>query len=403
MILKTFNKLLLGTFFYLAIVLTACDNVENITPPSQYPITSYSSIFEGFWNGVNNNYVFWSIDTVDWDKMYTRYQPKFAKLSVNDPYADQQAVKYFEEMTSNLIDSHFNLSFYYSGNQFSPAEHRKAKLLKEYPDSLGVLLPPGFFTQSIYSILDSTTAMAGVDTLSDGYPMAAVTGTFLGEVLYFYCNSFSFSDTISTQNTLPVLNKFLQNINIAETNPSYKGIIIDVRNNRGGSVDHLSTILGQMLQKPLKIGETRTKVGNGRLDYSPWMPAKINPPSGSLNYTKPLIVIADHFSVSLAEVFAMTAKAMPNGLFIGETTWGANGPLTTNSETNGGQFTVGELTSQQKPYMDVYTSSAQFRYLNGESYEGKGVPPDVWVPITLKDLNNGVDAPLFTALKRLLN
>jgi hypothetical protein len=38
---------------------------------------SYTEVFEAFWNGMNTNYVFWDIETVNWDNMYKTYKTAF--------------------------------------------------------------------------------------------------------------------------------------------------------------------------------------------------------------------------------------------------------------------------------------------------------------------------------------
>src|SRR5688572_17873906 len=66
---------------------------ERVT---SYNGKSYTEIFEAFWNGMNTNYVFWDIETVDWDNMYKTYKPRFEHLDQlkNDPQAAQKAVQY---------------------------------------------------------------------------------------------------------------------------------------------------------------------------------------------------------------------------------------------------------------------------------------------------------------------
>jgi len=146
-----------------------------------------------------------------------------------------------------------------------------------------------------------------------------------------------------------------------------------------------------MVGSPLTFGYTRYKNGNGRLDHTPWAPAIITPQPGAQALNIPVVALADAWSVSLAELTTMAIHTMPNGKFIGETTWGANGPLTTTSQPfNGGRFTAAN-------FVDVYTSASEFKYLNGNIYEGKGFPPDIAVPYNEADLIQGRDAALEAA------
>ncbi|MFX8573819.1 S41 family peptidase, partial [Acinetobacter baumannii] len=89
---------------------------------------------------------------------------------------------------------------------------------------------------------------------------------------------------------------------------------------------------------PLSFGFTRYKNGVNPFDYTSWINASIQPVEKNGIFSLPIIVLADNYSISLAEATTMAIKAMPNSTFIGETTWGATGPITSNQLYNDGQF-----------------------------------------------------------------
>src|ERR1700753_3457913 len=114
--------LFLGCF----LLLTGCRKTITSAPtPTSYPADNYQDIFQAFWNGMNTNYVFWGIDTTNWDNMYTVYKPLFDQLTVFDSAHEAKAEQYMQQMTQGLIDSHYTLEFEATGNAFSPAEFRK--------------------------------------------------------------------------------------------------------------------------------------------------------------------------------------------------------------------------------------------------------------------------------------
>ena len=80
---------------------------------TSYKGRSYSEVFEAFWNGMNTNYVFWDIETVNWDNMYKTYKPRFEYLDQHkeDPQAAQKASQYLVDMTKDLSDSHLSITF----------------------------------------------------------------------------------------------------------------------------------------------------------------------------------------------------------------------------------------------------------------------------------------------------
>jgi hypothetical protein len=93
----------------------------------------------------------------------------------------------------------------------------------------------------------------------------------------------------------------------------------------------------------------------------------------------------------VAELITLTIHTLPNGIVIGENTWGATGPLTANYIYNDGSFDVAG-------FMHIETASAQFKYIDDKMYEGVGIPPDITVPYNFTQLNTGVDAVLEKAM-----
>jgi C-terminal processing protease CtpA/Prc len=246
--------------------------------------------------------------------------------------------------------------------------------------------------------IDPSSLVMGTDTVNlegSNLPFTAVTGTINGSILYLYFSSFALSQ--ASTNTGPVLNYFFSKL---RGYGQFKGIVIDVRGNGGGEIEDLDYLVGQMVTSQYTFGYTRYKNGVNRLDYSPWAPAVVKPwTGGSVNVTIPIVILADHLSVSMAEITTMAIKSLPNGKFIGTRTWGANGPLTSSVYFDGGQFTIGTATFGSGGYMFVYTSSSMFKYLNGDIYEGVGVPPDIYARETNAAYLNGDDLVLDAAIK----
>ena len=119
---------LLPVVLLILLVSSCTKDIQNVNRPENYVAGTFSDVFEAFWNGMNNNYVFWDIDTTDWDAMYTRYQPIFAKMNINDANDVKKSINYFRLMTQGLVDSHYNLSFSYESvadSSINPSYGRK--------------------------------------------------------------------------------------------------------------------------------------------------------------------------------------------------------------------------------------------------------------------------------------
>src|SRR5436305_15203845 len=86
------------------IMITACrKEISNVETPESYIGGSFSDVFKAFWNGMNNNYVFWDIDTTNWDNMYKIYKPVFDSLDINKASDVKKSVQYFRDMTDGLV------------------------------------------------------------------------------------------------------------------------------------------------------------------------------------------------------------------------------------------------------------------------------------------------------------
>ncbi len=366
---------------------------------------NFSQVFDDFWNNMNNNYVFWSIDTTNWDNMYKIYSPLFSKLNLYDTTDEITAKNYFKTMVDGLTDSHYTL--FPDGDFIQPAHDRKLKnpafienLFKTAPFSPSA---DGrfYYTNLIDTLyLDAASKKIAIDTLSPNKDFMVVSGTMnKGAVLYL---SFSGFKLVSEYRDGPpkiktVLDYFFTQLK----NESLKGLIIDVRGNGGGDIRDLNFLVGNLISSPIHFGFTQSKNGNGRLDYSPWANAIVTPTAGAAAFTKPIVVLADGESVSLSELTAMALKTLPNTTIVGDTTWGANGPLTDNTIFNGGSFNFGKIstdigTGLTTYYGNAFTSSTMFKYIDGKIYEGKGFPPDDDIKVKLSDIflpNNFVDDP----------
>jgi carboxyl-terminal processing protease len=369
---------LMGIYF--AGTLASCKK-DIPTPISDAAPTSFTQVFTEYWNQMNANYVYWDIDTTNWDSMYTNYLPVFSGLNINSNADLKRSVGYFRQMTDGLIDSHYNLSFFPNAIKDSvvdPAIDRK-KAAGTYRN------------QYSFIPLDTTHYLDhGFVSGSNGVTVAAC-GTIRHKILYFTCSEFELNAAYlsATNNGVKAaLQNFFDSI---QNGINIKGVIIDVRDNPGGDVSDLSFLLGHLITIPLHFGYSRAKADNGRYDYTPWINAYVTPQTGGKAQTVPVIVLADYFSASMAEATTMAVHALPTGVFIGEKTWGATGPISSNSLFDDGQFTI-------PGFLFAYTSSAEFKYIDGNIYEGKGFSPDINVPFNHAAVLGNDDPQLDSAI-----
>ena len=139
---------------------------------------------------------------------------------------------------------------------------------------------------------------------------------------------------------------------------SISGIVIDLRNNGGGSLREANQLTGLFI-------ETGTTV---QVRYADGMIQKQMDRNPLLAYNGPLVVLVNRYSASASEIFAAAMQDYKRALIVGNQTYG-----------KGTVQTFGDLTSGQ-----IKFTQAKFYRISGASTQHKGVIPDITLP-TLTD------------------
>lgn len=355
-----------------------CQKEKYLNDPEKAVAGNFKEIFEAFWKGMSQNYLFWDIDKdkVNWDKAYLEYKPKFADLNINNINDLIKSKTYFNEMVSNLSDGHFSISFNHpilAKDTIFPAKYRNAiRINMQNPVSNEQLYT---LNPRLYFLPNKTTK--AVDPNSN---LTLIQGYLNEKTLYFHFNNFYLQQSYSDNgNIRTMLDSFFETLK----SDNIKTLVLDLRNNFGGNVEDLNFFLGKMTDKPIHFGFLKYKQGNNRLDYTPNVNAYVLP-TGQQRTTIPIYVLVDARTVSMAEISSMALKILPNTTIVGERTWGAQGLIVSNNMLyNGGSFKV-------STFLNVTASAASLRHLNNNSYEGIGFAPD----ISIRQEKNGRDKQL---------
>jgi len=155
----------------------------------------------------------------------------------------------------------------------------------------------------------------------------------------------------------------------------HKALIIDLRENGGGSVDTLKFLLGRMFDNEIKIGDRM-----GREEHKP-MVAK---PHGH-RFEGKLIVLVDSRSASASELFARVVQIEKRGVVLGDASSGKV------MEAKRYSYQVGLGTVA---FYGASITDADIIMTDGKSLENGGVTPDEVVLPTAADLANGRDPVL---------
>jgi carboxyl-terminal processing protease len=146
------------------------------------------------------------------------------------------------------------------------------------------------------------------------------------------------------------------------------GVIIDLRNNGGGSLQEAIEMTGLFIKKG-PVVQVRDADGSINVDRDP---------DPSIEYDGPLAVLVNRFSASASEIFSAAIQDYGRGLIIGEQTYGKG--------------TVQNLVDLNRLMRDsdnklgqVKLTIAKYYRIDGGSTQHKGVIPDIKYPTPFGD------------------
>lgn len=411
-------------------------DVTDFVNPNSRVAKTYSQQFETVWQGMDQGYVFWGRDTVDWDARYEQYKPVFEEFD-----SRRTVVSYYEYAAAweglfeGLLDHHLMGIFYSpkcrAAAYVSPGKNDYAHVTSASYE-LKMELEALQARKDLVRYIGCDAADYGEITIPGTY-FALIKGKNAGELIaYFRFTNFYLSNIYRYRDALP--NSYSVQAPLRAfygprywegamseasyiNNDSVTGIILDLRGNGGGSTGDLQPFIASLSQGRNVVGYTRIKDGFGRLDYSPWSEYVISAPANHMLTEKPIVVLSDINSVSCAELATMLIKNLPNGTFIGERTYGAVGALLPQSDRSHDMFYSGCMGDydlfqyggdmfQYKDYFPfyVYTSTFHMVDANYGDIEGVGVQPDFEVPYKQDRLiNDHKDIQLENAVYFLKN
>lgn len=132
------------------------------------------------------------------------------------------------------------------------------------------------------------------------------------------------------------------------------GLVIDLRNNGGGSLQEVNTLLGLFIPSGPTV---QIRGSNGSIEVLADQDPRVL-------YDGPLAVVVNRLSASASEIFAGAIQDYQRGLIVGERTFG-KGTVQSLQELDRGQLKI---------------TMAKFYRVSGESNQHKGILPDIEYP-----------------------
>lgn len=324
--------------------LWSCASDNAVTEYNNDPITNLESL----WSILDKQYCYFDEKGIDWDGVYDIYIRRL--YGVTDIYG---MFDVFAQMLDTLQDGHVNL---YTSFDIS----RCTGWYSDYPTN--------FSSSIIYNdnYLGSDYRYTGACSYQRIHD---------NEIGYIRYPNFSYSFS-STQ--MMYIQYYFRNC---------KGIIIDVRNNGGGSLDYSEKLASCFFKEKTLTGYIRHKTGEGHEDFSDPVERYVDPSDAYIDWSdKKVVVLCNRQSYSATNDFIEKVLLAPNVIVMGGKTGGGGGLPLSNELPNGWLIRFSAV-----PMYDQNMQTIEF-----------GVNPEVFVNQTDDDTANGYDTLIEAACDSLI-
>lgn len=332
------NRFALG-IYTLSLLFLQCSYIFEPDGEEVPPV----KIFEDTWQVANNHYPFFAFKNIDWDGLHEMYYAKVQRVQ------GDEILVLIHDLLGELKDGH--VWFYtHGGKRIRP--FILPRILKDRK-AFSLLVVQRYFKEPL--------SFAGYKRF--------YYGILSGNVGYIYISTFERDDT----------KWYLDFKDIIAKLSNTRGIILDVRQNSGGSDVVTRYIISFFLNQPVESPVWLNARGDTLPRY--W----INPRE-DIRYLKPAVVIQNGVCFSAAEEFINVIKELPQVTTVGDTTAGGGGAP--EDFIIPGGFTIHISTRAQLGY-------------HGEQIEWNGIPPDILIRQTEQNVEAGVDLQLEFAIQLL--
>jgi len=330
-------------FLYLSILcfsaFISCKDLVVTEPDSNLNVED----FEAAWKRIKEVYPYLEFKKINWDSIYAIYKPLAEKAKGDEFYI------VLRDLLAELKDGHVYYRTKGGGKvyPFYPQRHWKDRhaynpfVVRKYFDKELRLTESGSVE---YEIIP-------------------------GNIGYAFLSDFH-EDYLAKE--FPLVLDYLKNT---------KGLILDIRQKRGGDYNNVEAVVTRFLTEPLVRNDAYTY--GVKWNLPPFQP------SGSFQYTNPVIVLINGSTFSAGELTTEILKQLPHVTAVGDTTGGGL--------VGGGDESLYFLPSGKS----IEIGFIDIRRYDGLPWEWLGVAPDVRVEQTKADILAGRDKQLEYAIEML--
>jgi carboxyl-terminal processing protease len=330
--------------FYLLFTLSAIVTNNNLVLAQE--ISEPELNFEYLWNTFDSNYGIFGAKNIDWDLLYQVYRPK-----VTSNTTDDELFNIMSNLLGHLNDNHVRL-------------HSKTPKRSFQSGILGNMKMDDFFPliKKIYLKGNYQDHACGI-----------FSGWLTDLIGYFHIQYFNDFGGHCSSTIDNLISKFKNS----------RGLVIDVRENYGGEDEVVKLIADRFADQKRLYMKTYTRNGDSHNDFSPAKYWYVEP-RGPLQYTKPIILLINRFSISGGETFTLAMRVLPHVTVVGDITSGCFADQYEDTLPNGWSFNC-----SYKLFLDH----------NGFCWEGVGIPADIRQTLTKQDIEEDQEKVLDLAIE----
>jgi hypothetical protein len=320
-------------------LILSCKDLVVTEPDSNLNVKD----FEAAWNRINDVYPYLEFKKINWDSIHTVYRPLAENAKGDEFYL------VLRDLLTELKDGHVyyrtkgggEVYPYYPQRHFKDRHAYSPFVVRKYFDKELILTK----SKSVeYEILPGNIGYAFLSDFHDDYLI----------------------------NEFPVVLEYLKNT---------KGLILDIRQKRGGSYQNVEAVVTRFLTEPLERNDAYTY-------GEKWVLPPFQP-QGPFQYTNPVVVLINGSTFSAGEFTAEILKQLPHVTAVGDTTGGGS--------VGGGDEGLYFLPSGKS--IDI--GFIDIRRYDGLPWEWLGIAPDIRVEQTEADILAGRDKQLEYAIEML--
>jgi hypothetical protein len=296
--------------------------------------------FDYMWDAIHNRYALFEYKKVNWDLVKLKYRPL-----IHNEMTDDELFVVLSKMLDELKDGHANLESSFNRS-------RSWQWFLEYPQN---------FNRTIQQR----------NYLKDGYMVTgSIEHQMIDSIGYLYIGSFE--KEIRTEDVDYVFNRY----------KNAKGLIIDIRNNGGGSARNIFQIACRIVPQKTDVYSSWFKTGPAPTDFGDEIKVYAEP-SGAFQFNKKVIVLTNRACYSAANRFAAVFSSFPNVIIIGDRTGGGGGTPCLVELPNG---------------WTLRFSAMKTLLPNGYNID-EGIEPDIRIDLSADDEAKGIDSIIERALQ----